>query len=172
MKAEYWIFSIACLLICFCFCSSVVHTVTLFRRASTISNRSILCLAMQLSSRCSCSREPQCSLRKEWVYFKVNQLSLHNLHVKGFIFSHTFPFSRIQIWCVNGAIQVEHPEAIFSKAYFSKGNNGCFTGCVKKTNKQQQKNNFNIGMHSDIYQSIWLKLSMINTYYYTSTFWY
>ena len=39
-----------------------------------------------------------------------------------------------------------------SKGYWKKGNNCCFIDCFK---------NFNVGMHSDVYESIWFKLGMM-----------
>ena len=39
-----------------------------------------------------------------------------------------------------------------SKIYWNKGNDSCFTDCVK---------DLNVGMHLDVYEWIWFKLGMM-----------
>ena len=62
----------------------------------------------------------------------------------GFIFSHTFQLIRI-----NFVLAFEQFNTLWSEISRIKGNNCCFTDCVK---------NFNVGMHPDVY--IWFKFAM------------
>ena len=48
-------------------------------------------------------------------------------------------------------IQAGHPDLFFSKISVMKGNNCCCTDCIKSSY---------VGMHSNVYEPIYLKLGM------------
>ena len=84
------------------------------------------------------------------------------------IFAH-FSSDQDDIWCGAEAIQTEHPSTALSEILLAKGNNCCFTGCIKK----QQTNKFYIGMHSFIYEQTWFTLDVtIDAFRLYSLIWY
>ena len=67
-------------------------------------------------------------------------------------FSHTCHFIRMKFDVVMKQFRGNILMLLLSKISQNKGNNCCFADCVK---------NINIGMHSDVYKSIWSKLGVM-----------
>ena len=65
----------------------------------------------------------------------------------GFIFSHTFYLIEIKFDVMMKQSKLNILTLLFSKICWNKGNNCCFTDCMKK-----------IGMHIEVYKSVWFKL--------------
>ena len=76
--------------------------------------------------------------------------TLSCLQTYWFYFLILFSSDQDEIWCGVETVQVEHPEnLLLSRIYWNKGNNSCFTDCIK---------NFHIGIHFEVYEWIWFKL--------------
>ena len=67
-------------------------------------------------------------------------------------FFHTFQLMRMNFDVVMEQFKLNILRLLLSKLYRKNGNNCCFTDCAKK-----------LGMYSDVYESIWFKLGMIDT---------
>ena len=73
----------------------------------------------------------------------------------GFMVSHAFQLNWVKADEVVNQFKLNILMLILSQIPVMKGNNCCFTDSVKK--------DFNVGMHSDVYERIWVIGMMMDT---------